>query len=71
MKNFKLSRAIALVVSGMSLSTGAIPTASASTTMYNLYNNFGTTACAPCIGTGNGVGGYTDGWNWGTPDPSA
>ena len=22
-----------------------------------------------CIGPGNGVGGFTDGWNWGTPDP--
>lgn len=43
----------------------------AATTMYNLYNNFGATPCAPCIGPGNGVGGFTDGWVWGGPDPES
>jgi hypothetical protein len=61
----KLSNSIALVLAGISVS--AVNEASASTTMYNLYNNFGTTACAPCKGPGNGVGGFTDGWVWGGP----
>jgi hypothetical protein len=63
-----LSKSIALALAGGALSMGGMSTASAaSTTMYNLYNNFGTTTCSPCTGPGNGVGGFTDGWVWGNP----
>ena len=65
-----LSKSIALALAGGALSMGGISTASASsTTMYNLYNNNGTTACSPCTGPANSVGGFTDGWVWGGPDP--
>lgn len=63
----KLARAIALTMTGSALSLAAATDASAATTMYNTYNNNGTTPCAPCIGSGNGLGGYTDGWVWGLP----
>jgi hypothetical protein len=69
-KKTKLARAIATVLTGTSLTIGAASSASAATTMYNQYNHFGTTPCAPCIGPGNGVGGFTDGWVWGGPDPT-
>jgi hypothetical protein len=63
-----LSKSITLALAGGALSIGGMSTASAaSTTMYNLYNNFGTTACSPCIGPGNGLSGFTDGWVWRNP----
>ena len=61
-----LSKSIALALAGGALSVGGMSSASAaSTTMYNLYNNFGTTACSPCQGPLIPDAGYTDGWVWG------
>lgn len=65
----RLSKAITLVLTGGALCMGGSPAALAGTTMYNTYNNNGAIPCAPCQGPGNGVGGYTDGWIWGLPDP--
>lgn len=60
----RLSKSISLILAGAALVAQG---ATASTTMYNTYNNNGATPCAPCIGSGNGVGGFTDGWVWGLP----
>ena len=74
--NTKLSAAIAYVIGGLTLAVGSVSSVSASTTMYNLYDNNGTTPCAPCNtytqanSVANAAGGYTDGWVWGGPDPA-
>ena len=72
----KLSTAIASVIGGLTLAVGGVSSASASTTMYNLYDNNGATPCAPCNAYGypnpifNADGGQTDGWVWGGPTPA-
>lgn len=56
----KLAKAVAIAITGSTLSVGAISDASAaSTTMYNLFHSQGSTPCAPC------AVGETDGWVWG------
>jgi hypothetical protein len=70
-----LANAVSIALAGGALMAGGISTASASTTMYNLYNSnvngFDSSGnalpCSPCTGSGNGVGGFTDGWVWGLP----
>jgi len=74
-KKTKLTNAIASVMGGLTLAAGGVSSASAATTMYNLYDNNGTTPCAPCNAYGqpggvfNAAGGQTDGWVWGGPTP--
>lgn len=56
----KLATAVAMTITGTALSMAGVSTASAaSTTMYNLYNENGGVACAPCST------GATDGWVYG------
>jgi hypothetical protein len=62
-----LANAVSIALAGGALMAGGISTASASTTMYNLYNNNGTTPCSPCLGPVNALNSFTDGWVWGLP----
>lgn len=65
MKKSKLAKAIAYAVAGIAMA--AATSASASNTMYNLYNASATPRVTDGNNPGSGQTGGTDGWVWGGP----
>lgn len=64
-KKTQIAHAVAMAMTGAALSLGTPTNASASTTMYNLYNASATPRVTDGNNPGSGQSGGTDGWVWG------